>query len=65
MLSSMKKWHAFANEHSDRSKTARHDPDWDPYFRFKYVEARQIFLHKIDIMNADGRASEYLGLMFA
>lgn len=65
MLNNIKKWHAYANEHSDRSKTAPDDPDWDPYFGSKYVKARQIFLHKIDIMNADGRASEDLGLMFA
>ena len=65
MLSAIKKWHAFANECSDFSQTGVADPEWDPYYGSKYVKARQSFLHGIEIMNADGRASEDLGFLFA
>ena len=65
VLSSIKRWHAFANEHSDVSKTGPNDPEWDPYFGTKLVKARQKFLQEIEIMDADGRASEDLGLLFA
>ena len=65
MLSVIKKWHAFANEHSNFSKTGPNDPEWDPYLGSKYVKARQRFLHEIEVMDANGRASEDLGLLFA
>lgn len=65
MLNSIKKWHTFANKHSDPSKTGPNDPEWDPYFGSKYVKARQKFLSNIEVMDADGQASEDLGLLFA
>ena len=64
MLKAVKKWHAFAIEHSDFCRIGPDDPDWDPYFGAKYVKARQKFLHEVEVMNADGRASEDLGLLF-
>lgn len=65
MLKMIKEWHAFACERSDFSKTGIEDAEWDPYLGYKYVRARQSFLHGIEVMNADGRASEDLGLLFA
>lgn len=65
MLKMIKKWHAFAKNYSDFSKTGLNDPEWDPYFGSKYIKARQNFLHKIEVMNADGRASEDLGFLLA
>lgn len=65
MLNAIKKWHAYAIERSDPSKTGVNDPEWDPYFGSKYVKARQRFLREIPVMDADGRASEDLGLLFA
>lgn len=65
VLNAIKKWHTFANEHSDRYRTGPNDPEWDPYFGCKYVKARQRFLHEIEVMDADGRASEDLGFLFA
>ena len=64
-LSSIRTWHAFANEHSDIYKIGPSDPEWDPFFGTKYVKARQSLLQGIDVMDADGRASEDLGLLFA
>lgn len=64
MLRAVKKWHTFAIEHSDFSRIGPNDPDWDPYFGTKYVKARQKFLHEVNVMNPDGRASEDLGLLF-
>ena len=65
MLDAIKRWHAFAKEHSDFSRTGHNDPDWDPYYGSKIIKARQAFLHEIEVMDADGRASEDLGLLFA
>lgn len=65
MLKMIKEWHTFANAHSDFTKTGANDPEWDPYFGTKYVKARQSIFHGIESMNADSRASEDLGLLFA
>ncbi|MCJ1468018.1 hypothetical protein MMC07_006644 [Pseudocyphellaria aurata] len=65
MLMMVKEWHAFADAHSDFAKPAADDPEWDPYFGSKYVKARQRSFHGIGMMNADGRASEDLALLFA
>lgn len=63
MLTSMKKWHKFASEHSDYSK--REAGDWDPYWGSNLVKARQEYFHKMGILDADAMASEDLGLLFA
>ena len=65
MLDAIKRWHAFANEHSSFSRTGHDDPDWDPYYGTKVVKARQAYLPEIEVMDADGRASEDLGLLSA
>ncbi|MCJ1468680.1 hypothetical protein MMC07_007309 [Pseudocyphellaria aurata] len=65
MLMMIKEWHTFANAHSDFTKTGADDPEWDPYLGTKYVKARQSMFHGIGMMNADGRASEDLGFLFA
>ena len=65
MLNSIKKWHKFANENSDVFEDEPDQSDWDPYFGSKFVKTRQKFLLDIEIMDANGRASEDLGLLFA
>jgi len=61
----IKRWHAYANERTDFNKVGSKDSDWEPFLGTKFVKERQRFLHDIDIMDADGRASEDLGLLFA
>ena len=39
MLSNIKRWHKFANEHSDVFNNGSEQPDWDPYFGSKFVKA--------------------------
>ncbi|KAF2197033.1 cytochrome P450, partial [Delitschia confertaspora ATCC 74209] len=65
LLRNIKKWHEYAHKHSDCTKTGIEDPEWDPYFGFKLVRARQDYALKMDFMSADARASEDLGLLFA
>ena len=65
MLGILKRWHAYANERTDFTKVGVKDPDWEPFLGTKFVKERQRFLHDIDIMDAGGRASEDLGLLFA
>lgn len=65
MLNSIKRWHAYGMERSDITKLGKKDPEWEPYFGSKYIRERQRFLQGIGIMNADGRASEDLGFLFA
>lgn len=65
LLASVKKWHAFAHQHSDCTKTEPEDPDWDPYFGHKLVKERQKYSLKMAAMDADACASEDMGLIFA
>lgn len=65
LLASIKKWHAYAHEHSDCTNTSREDPEWEPYFGSKVIRARQEYSLPMKPMTADARASEDLGLMFA
>lgn len=65
LLASIKKWHTFAHQHSDCNKTDPEDPDWDPYFSHKIVKERQKYYLKMKAMNADARAFEDMGLIFA
>jgi hypothetical protein len=60
MLIGIKKWHIFANSHSDGHKNGPNDPEWDPYFGSKYIKARQKFSHEIEVMDDDCRGSEDL-----
>jgi len=64
MLGTIKSWHAYANERTDFNKVDSKDPDWEPFLGTKFVRERHRFLHDIDIMDADSRASEDLGLLF-
>lgn len=65
LLASVKKWHAFAHQRTDCNKTGAGDPDWEPYFGHKLVKERQKYSLKMDAMDADARASEDMGLIFA
>lgn len=65
MLGIIKEWHAYAKERTDFNNVGSKDPDWNPFLGIKFMRERQRFMHKIDIMDADGRASEDLGLLFA
>ncbi|KAG8532443.1 uncharacterized protein KY384_002320 [Bacidia gigantensis] len=65
MLDDIKLWHEHAKAHSDFTKIDPQDPDWEPYFGTKYVRARQKFFHDIKMMDANARAAEDVGLIFA
>ncbi|CAF9907999.1 MAG: hypothetical protein HETSPECPRED_007960 [Heterodermia speciosa] len=64
MLGIIKSWHAYASQQTDFSKIGPRDPEWEPFLGTKLIKERQRFMHEIDIMDADGRASEDLGLLF-
>lgn len=65
VLNLIRKWHQFADEKSDFTKTGLHDPEWDQHFGSKYVRGRQHLFYDIDVMNAHGRSSDDLGFLFA
>lgn len=65
MLKSVKRWHGFANQFADCTKTGPNDPEWDPCWGSKLVKARQSYCLATGVMDADAIASEDLGLMFA
>ncbi len=65
LLDAVKKWHQYASEHSNFSKTGPNDPEWEPYFGSKLVRARQEYSSKMPWMNKDALAAEDLGLIFA
>ena len=64
ILGIIKSWHAYANQRTDFSKIGPKYSEWEPFLRTKFIKERQRFMHEIDIMDADGRASEDLGLLF-
>lgn len=68
MLKMFKEWHAFANAHSDFTKTGADDPEWDPYLGIKKIcKSKAEYVSRIyhRTMNADSRASKDLGLLFS
>ena len=65
LLKAMKKWAKFAHEHSDCTKTETTDPEWEPYWGSKFIKARQVYTSGVELMDADGCASEDLALAFA
>lgn len=65
LLEGIKEWHAYAHTSSDCTKIGDEDPEWEPYFGTKLVRARQDHALKMELMDADARASEDLGLLMA
>ena len=65
LLDAIKKWHNYAIEHSDFSKTGPNDPEWEPYFGSKSIRARQEYSSNMPFMNKDALAAEDLDLIFA
>lgn len=69
LLSSVKKWHEFANSHCDYTKIETYDPEWDIFYGSKYVKARQKMFQELDNVthrwDHDARAASDLGLIFA
>ncbi|MCJ1463451.1 hypothetical protein MMC07_002058 [Pseudocyphellaria aurata] len=65
LLKAVKRWHKMAHENSDCTKIGADDAEWDPYFGSKLIRARQDYSLGMDFMNADARAAEDLGLIFA
>ncbi|KAL9123060.1 MAG: hypothetical protein Q9187_000387 [Circinaria calcarea] len=65
VLESIKKWHRFAREHSDYTKTGPDDVEWDEYWGSKYLKVRQNFGRAMDAMNDNALAAEDLALMVA
>ncbi|KAL9582018.1 MAG: hypothetical protein Q9203_005665 [Teloschistes exilis] len=65
LLDAVKSWHKYARQHSDSSKTAPEDPEWDPLWESKLMRAREEYSKGVDFMNEDALAAEDLGLIFA
>ncbi|KAI1205125.1 cytochrome P450 [Annulohypoxylon truncatum] len=64
IIDGIKRWHKYANEHSDCSKIGPEDPEWELYFGTKLIRTRLNHTLKLKEFNADARASEDLGLIF-
>ncbi|KAI0191922.1 cytochrome P450 [Astrocystis sublimbata] len=64
LIKSFMKWHAYAHNHYTISETSLDESDWEPNFGSKLIRMRQDGLSKMEIMDAEARASEDLGLMF-
>lgn len=65
LLAGIKQWHAHAHAYSDCTKIANEDPEWEPYFGTKLLRSRQQYALNMELMDADARASEDLGLLMA
>ncbi|KAI1451393.1 cytochrome P450 [Annulohypoxylon moriforme] len=64
ILEGIKRWHEYANKHSDCSKTGPDDPEWEPYFGTKLIRTRQSYALQLKQFTPEARASEDLGLIF-
>ncbi|KAK6948149.1 hypothetical protein Daesc_009913 [Daldinia eschscholtzii] len=64
LIKSFIKLHAYANSHFDCSKTGPGEPEWEQNFGSKLIRARQDSMLKMELMDAEARACEDLGLMF-
>ncbi|KAK5630928.1 hypothetical protein RRF57_006643 [Xylaria bambusicola] len=64
LIKSFVKWHAYAHSHYTISETSPDESDWEPNFGSRLIRMRQDGLLKMEIMDAEARASEDLGLMF-
>ena len=65
LLRMIKEWHSLIDQRIAASEPRTTEPDWEPDLGSRYIRERQKIFRSLDIMDADGRASEDLGLMFA
>lgn len=65
VLTSIKRWHRFAREHSDITDPKSLTSEWDEYWGSTYLKVRQKFAGAIESMDDDGLAAEDLALMVA
>ena len=65
VLEGLKKWHRFAKEKSDYSKTGDDDVEWDEYWGSTFLKARYLFRKEIKAMDEDAYASDDLALLVA
>lgn len=65
VLQAIKRWHVYAEAHSEYTKTEPDDPEWDEYWGSKYLKVRHQFRHAISCMDADAHAADDLALMVA
>ena len=65
IIEAIRKNQQYAREHSDYTKTAPEDPDWDPYWGAKITRRRQEYMREMDLVDDHSTACEDLGLMFA
>jgi hypothetical protein len=65
VLEAIKRWHEYAEAHSDYTKSGPDDPEWDEYWGSKYLKVRHQFRHDISCMDADAHAADDLALMVA
>ena len=63
-LECIKEWHAYADQHFD-PKSPRDDEFWEPYFGTEFIKARKDYLAKMKVIDANARASEDLGMIWA
>ncbi|KAF3761197.1 hypothetical protein M406DRAFT_73632 [Cryphonectria parasitica EP155] len=67
LLMAVEKWHTKAHKKASENvdKIAPEDPEFDAYFGFKLIRARQSAMMKMGVLDDRDRATPDLGLMFA
>ena len=65
LLDAVKSWHRLAREHSDFTKSGPNDAEWDTYWGYKLMRARQHYTAGMHFMNADALAAEHMRLNYA
>ena len=65
IIEAIRKNQQYAREHSDYTKTAPEDPDWEPIWGAKITRRRHEYMREMDLADDHSAACEDLGLMFA
>ncbi|KAG6353408.1 hypothetical protein INS49_005589 [Diaporthe citri] len=65
VLDAIKRWHAYAREHSDYRQNGPEDPDWDEYWGSKCLKVRQQWGQDTGEMDDDALASDDLAVITA
>ena len=65
MLQMIKEWHTLIDQRIESPKLRTAELHWEPNLGSRYIRERQKIFRSLDVMDADGRASEDLGLTFA
>ncbi|KAK8110703.1 uncharacterized protein PG998_007160 [Apiospora kogelbergensis] len=65
LIQNVMAWHNYAEQHVGFDDVSEEDPDWDPVWGSRLLRVRQQYERKTGAMDAEARACEDMGLIWA